>query len=69
MSPVTRAAIPETPKVTPIMGPIGPGPTPPRPVKIPDNTSRRVKTAPRPTDHLPGAGAGLLQGEEKGAKV
>jgi len=55
MSPVTKAAMPEIPKiiVAITIGATGPGPAPPSPVKTANNTESRVKAAARPTDHLP----------------
>ena len=55
MNPVTKAAMPEIPKVTVaiMIKATGPGPTPPSPVKTPNNIESRTKAAARPTDHIP----------------
>jgi len=53
MRPVTKAVMPEIPKATVTIGPTGPGPTPPSPVKTAHNAKSRMKAAARPTDHLP----------------
>jgi len=55
MSPVTKAAMPDVPKIKVAikMGATGPDPTPPSAVKTENNMESRMKAAAKPTDHLP----------------